>query len=185
MKTFKKIVSVFLVAICIFGMFSTASFAIDEILGGGLLGGDEDEALNYGIHYEINPLDGISVMYKPNADREFSVPSRVAVTSDVPLAVDYVCIGWRDENGNLYYAGEEIVVEGAVTLYAEWEAKSDNDPRAVRTIKTAFQTFIRMIQTFLGVFEVFETPLDELTTAPTEAPTTQKPIVVPTEPDNK
>ena len=98
---------------------------------------------------------------------------------------EFELLAQYEENGKLYYAGEEIVVEGAVTLYAEWEAKSDNDPRAVRTIKTAFQTFIRMIQTFLGVFEVFETPLHELTTAPTEAPTTQKPIVVPTEPDNK
>ena len=116
MKSFKKILSVFLVIICIFGMISTAAFAIDGIIG-GIIGDDltmepdEDEALTYGVHYEIDTASGVSVMYKPSPDIEFNVPSKVKVTSDVPLAVDYECYAWRDASYNYYYAGEEITVE--------------------------------------------------------------------------
>ena len=179
MKTFKKILSVFLVVICIFGMVTTGAFAADQILGGILGGEDEEEAaLSYGIHYEIDSYSGVSVMYKPKPHITFKTPVKVQVTRDMPLAVDFECIGWRGEDGTLYYPGDTIDVTGKVVLYAEWEAKKDNDSRVVRTIKTAFQTFIRTIQSALGVFKVIADP--DAQPKPSVAPETTKPVIVPT-----
>lgn len=185
MKSFKKVLSVFLAILCIFGMISTAVYAGDFI--GGILGDDMpstepdiDAALENGIHYEIDPLSGVSVMYKPNPDIEFTVPSWVTVTSDVPLAVDYVCYAWKDEAGNYYYPGNEIFVVGKKTLYAVWEEKEDNDPRVIRVMKTAFQTLIATIKSFLGVFEVIAHPENVSTTAPTSVPTIPPSTLPPT-----
>lgn len=185
MKSFKKILSVFLAILCIFGMISTAVYAAGDILG-GILGDDLtmepdiDEKLYYGVHYEIDSLSGIQVMYKPNPDIEFQVPSKVKVTSDVPLSVDYECYAWRDEAGNLYYAGNDILVTGKITLYAVWKEKEDNDPRVIRVIKTSFQTLIATIKSFLGVFKVIGTPEEELTTKPVIT-TTVPPSTLPPE----
>ena len=187
MKSFKKILSVLLVVICVFGMLTTGAFAADQVLD-SILGTDVtvepdiDEQLYYGVHYEIDSISGVSVMYKPNPDIELVVPSKVEISGDFPLAIDYVCIAWRGEDGKLYYPGDQIIVTGKVTLYAVWEEKKDNDPHAIRAIKTGFQTFIRMIQSFLGVFKVLNTPADQLTTKPTAAPTTTKPLVSLTDP---
>lgn len=181
MKSLKKIISVSLVVICIFGMLTTGAFAIDgilDILGGGESSDDIDAVLSYGVHYEIDPYSGISVMYKPNPDITFKSPSKVEISGDFPLAIDYECIGWRSaETGKLYYPGEVIGVTGQVVLYAEWQPKTDNDSRVVRTIKTAFQTVIRSIQSALGIFKVLNTPEDQLTTRPTAAPETTKPVI--------
>ena len=185
MKSFKKILSVFLAILCIFGMISTAVYAAGDILG-GILGDDLtmepdiDEKLYYGVHYEIDSLSGIQVMYKPNPDIEFQVPSKVKVTSDVPLSVDHECYAWRDEAGNLYYAGNDILVTGKITLYAVWKEKEDNDPRVIRVIKTSFQTLIATIKSFLGVFKVIGTPEEELTTKPVIT-TTVPPSTLPPE----
>ena len=170
-------------------MISTAVYAVSDIIGGivgddigGILGGegDIDEALTYGIHYEIDTASGVSVMYKPSPDIEFNVPSKVKVTSDVPLAVDYECYAWRDASYNYYYAGEEITVTGKITLYAVWREKQDNDPRVIRVIKTSFQTFIRTIQSFLGVFDVINTPVEQLTTKPVITTTVPPSTLPPT-----
>lgn len=178
MKSFKKVLSIFLAIICVFGMFTTGAFAVDEIVG-GLLGEDEEEAaLSYGIHYEIDSLSGVSVMYKPSPHITFKTPVKVAVTKDMPLSVDYQCIGWRGEDGKLYYPGDKIVVTGKVVLTAVWEPKQDNDSHVIRTIKTAFQTFIRMIQSALGVFKVVANPDAQPQT--TTAPETTKPVIVVT-----
>ena len=185
MKSFKKILSVFLAILCIFGMISTAVYAAGDILG-GILGDDLtmepdiDEKLYYGVHYEIDSLSGIQVMYKPNPDIEFQVPSKVKVTSDVPLSVEHECYAWRDEAGNLYYAGNDILVTGKITLYAVWKEKEDNDPRIIRVIKTSFQTLIATIKSFLGVFKVIGTPEEELTTKPVIT-TTVPPSTLPPE----
>lgn len=189
MKSFKKALSVFLATLCIFGMLSTAVYAAEDIVGGlitGVIGSDLtmepdiDEKLYYGVHYEVDSLSGISVMYKPNPDIEFVVPSKVKVTSDVPLAVDYECYAWRDEAGNLYYPGNDILVTGKVTLYAVWREKDDSDPRVIRTIKTAFQTLIATIKSFLGVFDVIGTPEEELTTKPVVTTTVPPSTLPPT-----
>ena len=186
MKSFKKVLSVFLAILCIFGMISTAVYAtsdvISNIFGDDLpsMEPDIDERLYYGIHYEVDALSGISVMYKPNPDIEFTVPSRVRVTSDTPLSVDYECYAWRDEAGNLYYPGNEIVVTGKITLYAVWREKDDNDPRVIRVMKTAFQTLIRSIQSFLGVFKVIADAENVSTTAPTTATTIPSSTLPPT-----
>ena len=185
MKSFKKVLSVFLAILCVFGMISTAVYAAEDILG-GIIGDDLtmepdiDERLYCGVHYEVNSLSGISVMYKPNPDIEFNIPSKVKVTGDMPLAVDYECYAWRDEAGNLYYPGYDILVTGKITLYAVWKEKEDNDHRVIRTIKTAFQTLIRTIQSFLGIFDVINTPAEELTTASTTV-TTTPPSTLPPE----
>ncbi len=178
MKSFKKIISVFLVVICVFGMLTTGAFAVDQIFG-DLLGGEDEEeaALSYGIHYEIDSLSGVSVMYKPSPNITFKAPVKVKVSGNFPLAIDYVCIAWRAEDGKLYYPGDEITVTGKVVLNAVWEPKTDNDPRIVRTVKTAFQTFIRMFQSALGFFKVVNTPADQLTTKTTVAPETTKPVI--------
>lgn len=178
MKSFKKVLSLFLAVICVLGMFTTGAFAVDEIIG-GLLGGEDEEeaALSYGIHYEIDTYSGVSVMYKPSPDISFKVPSRVEVTSDMPLAIDYECIAWRAEDGRLYYPGDTILVTGKVVLNAVWEPKQDNDSHVIRTVKTAFQTFIRMIQSALGIFKVLNTPESELTTKPAVTTTTTKPVI--------
>lgn len=189
MKNSKKLIAIFLAALCICSMFTATASAvdgiIDSILGTDLtMEPDIDEQLYYGVHYEIDSVSGVSVMYKPNPDIEFKVPSKVEVTGDFPLAIDYVCIAWRAEDGKLYYPGDEIIVTGKVTLYAVWEEKDDNDPRAVRAIKTGFQTLIRMIQEFLGFFEVVNTPADQLTTKPSTTATTTTLIHI-TEPDGQ
>lgn len=182
MKSFKKILSIFLVVVCVFGMLTTGAFATDQVLD-SILGSDVtvepdiDEQLYYGIHYEIDSISGIAVMYKPSPDITVKVPSKVEITKDMPLAIDYTCIAWRAEDGKLYYPGETILVTGKVVLTAVWEPKTDNDNHIVRTIKTAFQTFIRMIQSALGFFKVMNTPEDQLTTKPTTAPTTEKPPI--------
>jgi len=178
MKSFKKVLSVFLAILCVFGMISTAVYAIDELFP--TMEPDIDERLYYGVHYEVDSLSGISVMYKPNPDIEFIVPSKVKVTSDTPLAVDYECYAWRDEAGNLYYPGNDILVTGKITLYAVWKEKEDNDHRVIRVIKTAFQTLIRSIQSFLGVFDAINTPVEELTTVPTTVTTTSPSTLPPT-----
>ena len=63
---------------------------------------------------------------------------------------------------------------------AVWREKQDNDPRVIRVIKTSFQTFIRTIQSFLGVFDVINTPVEQLTTKPVITTTVPPSTLPPT-----
>lgn len=172
MNNTKKIIALFLAALCLFSLFSVSTSAA----GNSFFSTEKnpnpeiDEIVSYGVHYDTDSFSGVKLVYKPNPDIELVVPSKVQVSGDFPLAIDHKCIAWKDTEGNLYYPGEYILVEGKVNLYAVWIPKEDNDPRAVRAIKTGFEAFIKMLKNILGFFEVIN-HFEYETTAPTEAPT--------------
>ncbi len=170
MKSFKKVLSVFLAILCVFGMISTAVYAVDSFLGE-----DDDDPIEklFGLYYKVDSLTGVSVMYKPNPTITLNTPKIVEVSGDLPLAVDYEFYAWQDENGKIYYPGDDIYVNAKITLYAVGRPKTDNDSRVVRVIKTAFQTLIRSIQSFLGVFDVLKQ--DVTTTTKSQQTTTEAP----------
>lgn len=148
----KKFIAVFLSLLCIFSVFGITASAkgtfddISEIIG-------EDEGFLYGILYQNETASGVSMMYKPNPSIKLDGPGYVTVTKDTPIAVDHEFVCWQDKDGNLYYEGDKIYVDGAVTLYAVWTEKTDNLPRVIRVIQTAILTLQRMVQKFLGVFQ--------------------------------
>lgn len=148
----KKFIAVFLSLLCIFSVFGiTASAAgtFDEL--SSLIG--EDEGFLYCISYQNETASGVSMMYKPNPSLKVDGPGYVTVTRDTPIAVDHEFVCWQDEEGNLYYEGDKIYVDGEVTLYAVWTEKTDNLPRVIRVIQTAILTLQRLVQKILGVFQ--------------------------------
>ena len=148
----KKFIAVFLSLLCIFSVFGITASAkgtfddISEIIG-------EDEGFLYGILYQNETASGVSMMYQPNPSIKVDGPGYVTVTRDTPIAVDHEFVCWQDEEGNLYYEGDKIYVDGAVTLYAVWTEKIDNLPRVIRVIQTAILTLQRLVQKILGVFQ--------------------------------
>lgn len=175
----KKILAVLLSILCIFSVFSTTAFAAPgDIIGGvvedylGVTQEDDgiDQQMMYGIHYEMEPISLVSIMYKPSPTITFKQPCMAKVTTDTPLSVDYEFMYWRHgETGEIYNPGDDIEVTGVVTLYAVWQEKTDNHPRFIRTIITAFETLGRVIQKFLGIIEdveEFESEYYETTTVP-------------------
>ncbi len=181
----KKFVAVLLSVLCIGTCFGFGASAADNLTGN--LAGDlttifenvldvelpEDEPLAYGVIYETQQLDFVSVMYKPSPSISFSNPGTYTITSDTPLSVDYQFVCWRHgETGKLYYAGDKLFVDGQETLYAEWEEKTDNDIRVVRVIKTALETLKRTIGAFLGIIDnVVEFDEEALNPSEPEVPT--------------
>ncbi len=161
----KKLLAVILSVICVFSCFALPASAaggtgllgeladsfFEKLLGTGL---EEDTSLTYGVNYEIDSLDGISVVYKPNPSISFKNPGTYTITSDTPLSVDYEFICWEDTDGNHYYAGDKLYVDGTVTLYAVWAKKQDNDVRFARVIKTTMEALRRLVGKFLGIFKV-------------------------------
>ena len=145
----KKILSVLLSLLCVFSLVSV-SFAASES-NTGIFG--EEEKGPYMITYQNETMSNISMMYKPNPSLKLDGPGYVTVTKDTPLAVDHQFVCWRDSEGNLYYEGDKVYVDGTVTLYAVWEEKTDNDIRVIRVVKTALLTLQRMFLKFLGVFK--------------------------------
>ncbi|MGN1443075.1 MAG: hypothetical protein ACI4XE_04420 [Acutalibacteraceae bacterium] len=146
----KKFIAVFLSLLCIFSVFGITASAgtfdeLSEIIG-------EDKGL-YCITYQNETASGVSMMYKPNPSISVDGPGYVTVTKDTPIAVDHEFVCWQDEDGNLYYEGDKIYVDGEVTLYAVWTEKTDNLPRVIRVIQTAILTLQRMVQKVLGVFK--------------------------------
>ena len=148
----KKFIAVFLSLLCIFSVFGVAASAkgtfddISEIIG------DDDSAL-YCISYQNETASGVSMMYKPNPSIKVDGPGYVTVTKDTPIAVDHEFICWKDDEGNLYYEGDKVYVDGEVTLYAVWVEKTDDLPRVLRVIQTAILTLQRMVQKVLGIFK--------------------------------
>ena len=158
----KKFLAILLSVLCIFSLMSTTAFAANDDIGGiigDLIGlpteEDEiDQQMMYGIHYEMETLTPVSIMYKPNPTITFEAPTTAKVTTDTPLSVDYQFVCWRHgDTGEYLYPGDEIDVTGKVTLYAVWEEKTDDNPRVIRVIMTAFETLGRLIQKFLGIIE--------------------------------
>ncbi|MBQ8504608.1 MAG: hypothetical protein IJ491_10090 [Clostridia bacterium] len=161
----KKILAVLLSVLCIFSAVSTTAFAAtDNIIGEVVedyLGVTEEDGIDqqmmYGIHYEMEPITLVSVMYKPNPSITFDQPMITKVTKDTPISIDYEFLYWRHgETGEIYYPGDSIEVTGKVTLYAVWQEKTDNYPQFIRAMMAGFETLSRLIQKFLGIVEAVE-----------------------------
>lgn len=175
----KKTLALILSVLMIFSAFSVTAFAapgdllgdvIEDYLGVTEEEGAIDQQMMYGIHYEMEPISLVSIMYKPSPTITFKAPCMAKVTTDYPISVDYEFLYWKHgETGEIYYGGDDIEVTGVVTLYAVWQEKTDNYPRFIRTIISAFQTLSRVIQKFLGIIEdveEFESGYYETTTVP-------------------
>lgn len=156
----KKVLAIILAILCLTSCFGVTSYAgLDEIVDGigGSLGlpeqeESEDAALSYGIHYDMETLSFIPLMYKPSPTITFKAPVMAKVTTDTPLSVDYEFICWKHaETGKYYYPGDPIEVTGMVTLYAVFEEKQDGYPQMLRYIITGLECFKRLINKFLGV----------------------------------
>lgn len=161
----KKIIAIILSLICLASCMAVpASAATDNIVGDfvqDFIGVTEEEdiadQMNYGIHYEMFPLSPIKLMYKPKPTITFKAPTTAKITLDTPLSVDYDFVCWEDsETGVLYYPGDEIAVDGIVTLYAVFEEKQDNYSPFIRYIITGLETLKRLIQQFLGITDALE-----------------------------
>ncbi len=171
----KKLLAVFLSVICIFSCFALPANAAGAV---GVVGElaekffegffdvelEEDTPIGYGVIYEIDVLQGVSVVYKPSPSISFENPGTYTITNDTPLSIDYEFVCWEDTKGKTYYAGDKIYVDGMITLYAVWVEKNDNDLKVARIIKTTFEAFKRLIGKFLGIYEIilnFEPDLPE------------------------
>ncbi len=181
----KKLLSIFLAAILIFSCISipvsakTATGVIGELaldffanLTGTQLGGDdeeEEEPLLYGILYEMES-DGVTAIYTPLPTVNFDGPGTFTITADVPTAIDYEFLCWRDEDDNEYYPGEKIFVNGQITLYARWIPKTDNDIRIIRVIKTCVDALNRYFKKVLGMFETATDIYENFEPTPIDAP---------------
>ena len=96
----------------------------------------------------------------------------MVITEDYPIAVDYDWICWKDKTtGKLYYPGDKIVVDGKITLVAVWEKKTDNYPSFIRVAIAGVEAMVKVIDSFLGVFNLINStedyvPEEETTTDP-------------------
>ena len=149
----KKIIAVFLSILCVFSCFAApaSALSIDDLDILDVIG--EEEPMLYCITYQNKTLSGVQMMYKPNPTVSFSGPGFVTVTKDTPIAIDHDFVCWKDKNGNLYYAGDSFYVDGECTLYAVWEEKKGEEIHAIRVVRCAMLTFVRMISKALGVFK--------------------------------
>lgn len=159
----KKLLAVILSVICVISCFAPVAGAAS----GGILGEvasdfferllgvefEEDTPIGYGVIYDLDPLSGVSVVYKPNPSISFENPGIYTITSDTPLSIDYEFICWEDSNGTRYDAGDKIYVDGMITLTAVWVKKTDNDVRVARIIKTTFEALKRLIRKFFGILD--------------------------------
>lgn len=160
----KKLLSLFLAVILIFSCMALPASAgktgiVGELaleffsrLTGTELGGDDDEEpVGYGIVYQMDS-GGVAALWTPTPTVNFDGPGTFTITSDVPLAVDYRFLCWEDEDGNKYYPGDELFIDGQIELYAVWVPKDDNDIRIIRVIKTSMETLNRLFRKFLKIF---------------------------------
>ena len=165
----KKLLAVLLALICAFSCVAvTASAeAVDDLAGilGDYLGMttevDEADVLSYGVHYEMQTLSMVTLLYKPSPSITFETPKTMVITNDYPIAVDHNWVCWKDqETGKLYYPGDEIYVDGKITLVAVWEEKTDNYPSFIRSAIAGVQAFVKLIEKFLGVFDLINSTQD-------------------------
>lgn len=154
----KKFTAILLSVVFIFSCMCLPVSALDDVIGnlGGSLG-LEDEPITYGITYEMDPFDGISIMYKPSPTISFSSPGTYTVTNDTPLSVDYEFVCWEHKDtGKHYYAGDTLYIDGQETLIAVWTPKTDNNNRIIRVFLTAIETFRRTLGAFFGFYKVID-----------------------------
>ena len=165
----KKVIAIILAVICLASSFSVTGYAAAEDIIGGVIGGiigddllgseeeSEDAVLEYGIHYEMETLTMVTLMYKPTPTITFKAPTTAKVTTDTPLSVDYEFVCWKHaETGEYYYPGDEIEVTGKVVLYAVFEEKTDNYPQLLRYVITGLECFKRLLKKFLAVTDGLE-----------------------------
>ena len=171
----KKLLAVLLAIICAFSAISVCAINEDEL--GDIIGDhfgvttEEDEAdvLSYGIHYEMATLSTVTLLYKPAPSITFNAPTEMVITSDTPVAVDHEWVCWKDQKtGELYYPGDTILVDGKVTLIAVWEEKTDNYPAFIRSAIAGVQALVKLIEKFLGVFDLVNSTKPVETTAAEE-----------------
>ncbi len=175
----KKLIAIILSILCLCSVIACPASAAGDLFGDILEDqfgvtkeeGEIDEVMMYGIHYEMQTLTVVSIMYMPSPSITFKQPVTTNVTLDYPLSVDYQFVCWKEqETGKLYYPGDEIEVTGKVTLLAVWEEKTDKYARPLRVIITALETLKHVIDKFLGVYDAFEEVEKEYNTT---VPTTQ------------
>ena len=175
----KKLLAVLLALICAFSAVSVSASAFEMGDIAGILGDQwgleqeesEDAVLLYGIHYDMATLSTVTILYKPSPSITFETPKEMVITEDYPIAVDHDWICWKDQKtGKLYYPGDTIIVDGKITLVAVWEEKTDNHPAFIRMAKAGLQAFIKLIDKFLGVFNLVNSTKDYI---PPEETTTQ------------
>lgn len=168
-KIMKKLLAVLLAVLCAFSAVAASASAVEMDDIAGILGDqwgleqEEDEAdiLSYGVHYEMATLSTVTILYKPSPSITFETPKEMVITEDYPIAVDHVWICWKEkETGKLYYPGDTIYVDGKITLIAVWEEKTDNYPGFIRSAIAGVQAFIKLIDKFLGVFDLINSTKD-------------------------
>lgn len=155
----KKFTAILLSVVLIFSCICLPASALSDIPGniGGNLGLEPDKPIIYGITYEMETLDGVSIMYKPSPTFSFSSPGTYTVTNDTPLSVDYEFVCWEhEETGKHYYAGEKLYIDGQEVLLAVWTPKTDNHIRTTRVFLTAIETFRRTLGAFFGFYKVID-----------------------------
>lgn len=172
----KKLLAVLLAILCTFSFLAVSATALEgddiaDIVGGHLgitTEPDEADVLSYGIHYEMATLSTVTLLYKPAPSITFETPKEMVVTNDFPIAVDHNWVCWKDkETGRLYYPGDTITVDGKITLLAVWEEKTDNYPGFIRSAIAGIQALVKLIEKFLGTFELINSTKDiEPTTVP-------------------
>ena len=165
----KKVIAVILSILCVLTCFAPAVCAIEDP---GLIGMLEpEEPMIFTLVYKNQTLSGVKMMYQPNPNLSFGGPGYVTVTKDKPIAIDHDFVGWKDEDGKLYYAGDKFYVDGECELYAVWEEKKDNNIKPVRVFICAMLTMKRMFDKIFGVFkdyrEFTEDRLEEMRRATT------------------
>ncbi len=180
----KKLIAVLLALVCAFSACSLAAGAVNE----GIIDNifdittevDEADKLSYGIHYTSGDLVTVTVLYEPSPNIRFEVPTYVKVTGDTPVAVDHNWVCWKNqETGELFYPGDEIYVDGKITLVAVWEEKTDNYPRFVRSAIAGFQALLKLIEKFFNFFDVINNATPSAPTEPaTTAPSTTEPTTI-------
>ncbi|MBQ7294746.1 MAG: hypothetical protein IJW86_00985 [Clostridia bacterium] len=155
----KKIIAILLSVVCIFTSMGISVSALDDVVDsiGGNIGLEPDEPIIYGIVYEMETLDGVSVLYKPSPTFSFSSPGTYTITNDTPLAVDYDFVCWEhEETGKHYYAGDKLYIDGQEVLIAVWKPKTDGHIRTTRVLLTAIEALRRTIGAFFGFYKVID-----------------------------
>ncbi len=177
----KKLLAVLLAILCAFScMAVSASAAADDLAGilGDYVGlpseKDEADILSYGVHYEMQTLSMVTLLYKPSPSITFETPKTMVITNDYPIAVDHNWVCWKNQKtGELYYPGDEIYVDGKITLVAVWEEKTDNYPGFIRSAIAGVQAFVKLVEKFLGVFDLINSTKDFVEEETTEVGSTE------------
>lgn len=155
----KKIIALLMSVICLVTCMGIPVSAFEDIPGniGGNIGLEPDEPIIYGIVYEMETLDGVSILYKPSPTFSFSSPGTYTVTNDTPLSVDYEFVCWEhEETGKHYYAGDKLYIDGQEVLIAVWKPKTDGHIRTTRVLLTAIEALRRTIGAFFGFYKVID-----------------------------